>query len=362
MRVGKGTAVLKVGQLLKFVSDLNPQNTPTRLSFYNFLKGFPHPDDALSPELIEMFFNYCMDYPHWASNKQQLGHEVQFLLENFNSFYQQKFDLSPIRFPQNMQMIEIEHFSDLIDAVSSYVKTICGENDKFRVLPDQNKRAVVIVLREDKTLEVRTFDRKFTIRDGLLEPLRKDLVLYYSSELELSPHHTHKIEVAPYITAQFRVVADKVTGSLLRGYVFQKLQEMKNEPLQEQTRILFPIKRLEQFFVDRRTDPYYQDLVSQLERTCALIQQGDSEALKWSSIVLDKAETAVDNIFLGDKLMTLLVRDLRHAIREYGSLGSVGKKLSSSALSDDILSAQQLPEADEECLKITPLKELDLIN
>ncbi|WP_415063264.1 hypothetical protein [Bdellovibrio sp.] len=349
--------MLKVGQLLKFVSDLNPQNTPTRLSFFNFLRGFPHPEDVLTPELIEMFFNYCMDYPHWASNKQQLGHEVQFLLENFNSFYQQKFDLSPIRFPQKMQLIEIEHFSDLIDAVSSYVKTLCGENDKFRVLPDQNKRAIAIVLRADKSLEVRSFDRKFTIREGLLEPLRNDLVLYYSPELELSSQHTHKIEVAPYITAQFRVLGDKVTGTLLRGYVFQKLQEMKNEPLQEQTRLLFPIKRLEQFFVDRRSDPYYQDLVSQLERTCALIQQGDSEALKWSSVVLSKAETAVDNVFLGDKLMTLLVRDLRHAIGEYSR-----KNLSSSSLTGDILTTQQLPEADEECLKITPLKGFDLTN
>lgn len=350
--------MLKVGQLLKFVSDLNPQNTPTRLSFFNFLRGFPHSEDTLSPELIEMFFNYCMDYPHWASNKQQLGHEVQFLLENFNSFYQQKFDLSSIRFPQNMQIIEIEHFSDLIDAVSSYAKSIAKDGDKFRVLPDQNKRVVAIILRADKSLEVRTFDRKFTIRGGSLEPLRNDLVLYYTPDLELSPHHTHKIEVAPYITAQFRVLNDKITGVLMRGYVFQKLLEMKNEPLQEQTRVLFPIKRLEQFFLDRRTDPYYQDLISQLERTAALVQQGDSEALKWASIVLGKADTALENIFLGDKLMTLLARDLRHALGEQNRKNNP----SSSALSSGILITQQLPEADEECLKIAPLKEFDLIN
>lgn len=349
--------MLKVGQLLKFVSDLNPQNTPTRLSFYNFLRGFPHPDEALTQELIETFFNYCMDYPHWASNKQQLGHEVQFLLENFNSFHQEKIDLAPIRFPQHMQMIEIEHFSDLIDAVSSYVKTICADGEKFRILPDQNKRAIAIILRADKGLEVRCYDRKFTIREGLLEPLRKDLALYYTPELELSSHHTHKIEIAPYITAQFRIVKNMVSGSLLRGYVFQKLQELSDEPLQTQTRLLFPIKRLEQFFVDRRTDPYYNDLVSQLERTCALIQQGDAEALKWSSEMLSKAETAVDNVYMGDKLMTLLMRDLRHAIGEFNR-----KNLSSSALTSDILMFQQLPEADEECLKISPLKELDLTN
>src|SRR5690606_830541 len=111
------------------------------------------------------------------SNKQQLGHEVQFLLEHFNSFYQQKFDLSSIRFPQTQQLVEIEHVSDLMDVVTAYIKTLCGEKDKFRVLPDQNKRVVVVLLREDRSLEVRTFDRKFVIRQGQMEPLRKDLVL-----------------------------------------------------------------------------------------------------------------------------------------------------------------------------------------
>ena len=349
--------MLKVRQLLKFVSDLNPQNTPTRLSFYNFLRGVPHPDDNLTPELIETFFNYCMDYPHWASNKQQLGHEVQFLLDNFNSFYQQKFDLSFIRFPQNMQLIELEHFSDLLDAVDKHVKTLCVDGERYRIISDQNKRAIAIILRADRGLEVRTFDKKFTIREGVLEPLRKDLVLFYTPELELSSHHTHKIEIAPYITAQFHYLNGKITGTLLRGYVYQKLQELKNEPLEEQTRLLYPIKRLEQFFVDRNSDPYYNDIISKLERTCALVNQGDAEALKWSSVVVSTAETALENIFLGDKLLSLLLRDLKYAISEYKH-----KNVSSSGLSSGILITQQLPEADEECLKITPIKELDLIN
>lgn len=349
--------MLKVGQLLKFISDLNPQNTPTRLSFFNFLKGFPQPEDSLTPELIEMFFTSCMDYPHWASNKAQLSGEIRFLLENFNGLYQQKFELNKVRFPENMQIIEIELGNDLIDAVGSYIKAKSSENDKFRVLPDQKNRVVAIILREDKSLEVRCFDRKFTIRNGVLEPLRQDLVLYYTPELDLSPFHTHKIEVAPYITAQFHIKDGKATGALLRGYVYQKLLELKNSPLHEEHRLLFPIKRLEQFFVDRRTDPYYQNLVSELERTCALVQQGDAEAHKWASIAATKTETALENIFLGDKLLGLLLRDLRHAMGEFSS-----KNISSSVLGGGILKLQPLSEADEECLKITPLKEFDLTN
>jgi hypothetical protein len=334
--------MFKISQLIKFVSDLNPQNTPTRLCFYNFLRGYGAPDDDLTPEFIELFFAYCMDYPHWASNKNPLGHEVQFLLENFNSFYQQKFDLTKIRFPQFTQLVEIEHFSDLVEAISLHLKANTTETDKVRILSDQNKRAVAIVLRADKSIEVRTYDKKFTICDGRLQPLRSDLALFYTPDLELSPDHIQKIEVAPYITAQFSVKNGRVSGQLIRGYVFQKLVELKNEPLTEQTRILYPIKRLEQFFLDRRSDNFYQDLVSQLERTCSLIQQGDMEALKWGSLAITQAETALENVFLGDKLLTLLIKDLRHASQNH--------------------CPTSIPEAKEECLKIMPIIKYDLIN
>ncbi len=342
--------MLKVGQLIRFVAGLNPQNTPAKLSFYNFLRGFPQPDEALTPELIELFFTYCMDYPHWAANKNQLGNEVQYLLENFNGFYQQNFDLSKIRFPQTMQLLEIERPSDLEDSLRIYLKRQYPEVDKFRLINDQNKRVIAIILHEGKAITVRIFDKKFTICNGQLEPLRKDLALYYNENLELSPDHKQKIEVAPYITAEFRVKNDRVHGTLLRGYVYQKLLEFKGESLKEQTRLLYPIKRIEQFFIDRRTDPYYQDLISQLERTLALIQQGDHDALNWSSMIMNQAETALENVFAGDKLLTLLVRDLRHTSEST-------RKLNPPLKMDNAIN-----EANEECLKITPKTNYDLTN
>jgi hypothetical protein len=341
--------MLKVGQLIRFVAGLNPQNTPAKLSFYNFLRGFPKPEDALTPDLIEMFFIYCVDYPHWAANRNQLGTEVQYLLENFNTFYQQDFDLSKIRFPQTLQLLEVERPKDLEDVLMIYLKRISAEDDKIRLISDQNKRMIAVILHADRTVTVRIYDKKFTFRDGHLEPLRTDLALHYTSTLELSPLHTQKIEVAPYIIGEFQVKNDKVTGCLLRGYVYQKLQEFKGESLREQSRLMDPIKRIEQFFVDRRTDPYYQDLVSQLDRTLALIQQGDQEALNWAPMILTQAETSLENVFTGDKLLTLLVRDLRHTSENT-------RKMKSPQLGDDSL------EADEECLKITPIKDYDLTN
>jgi hypothetical protein len=342
--------MLKLAQLLKFISELNPQNTPTRLCFYNFLKGLGNPDDILEKDLIELFFSFCLDYAHWASNKGQLGTEVKYLLDNFNSYYQQKFDISQIRFPQNIQIIEIEQISDQIDAISCYVATLCGPDDKFKVVNDQNRRLVSIILRADKTIEVRVFDKKFTLRGGILEPLRKDLVLYYDSNLELSSKHTHRIDVAPYVTSQFTYQDGKVTGVLLRGYVFQKLQDFRSEKLTELTRLHFAVKRLEQFFIDRRTDTYYQELIHQLERTQALVQQGDPEAAKWSSSILGQAETALEHIYTNDKLLGLLVRDLKHTVHNKSFSREPGRNYSNPA------------ENPDECLPKSPLKKLDLTN
>lgn len=327
--------MLKVAPLLKFLSDLNPQNTPARLAFFNWLRGFANPEEPLSKEMLERFFWDCMDYPHWAANKTQLGHEVRFLIDNFNSFFQQKFDVSGLRFPETLQVIEIENNQDMVDTLTCHLNQIIGPEDKFRLLPDQNKKFVAIVLREDRGLEVRSYDRKFTLRGGILEPLRPDLAVFYTPNLELSPKHLHKIEIAPYITARFTVEGGRVRGSALRGFMFQKLIEMKGETLGEHPRLQLPLRRLEQFFIDRRSDKDYQDLVQKLERTRALVQAGDREARRWAGTILTQAETAAEQIYTGDRLLTLLTRDLRHTLSMEGT---------------------------EECLNLTPIAGSDLTN
>ena len=312
--------MLKVAPLLKFLSDLNPQNTPARLALYNWLKGFSSPEEPLSNGLFERFFRDSLDYPHWLGNKNQLGHEVRFLLENFNRFFQQKFDFSSLRFPESLQVIEIENLPDVLDTLSCHLNQKIGPDDKFRLLPDaQGKKFVAVVLREDRSIEVRVYDRKFLLKGGLLEPLRTDLALFYDSNLELSNQHQHQVEIAPYITAQFQVDQGRVRGMALRGFVFQNFLEMKGEALQDQTKLLVPIRRLEQFFIDRNTDKEYQTLVQKLERTRALILAGDAEANRWGSTILTQAETALEQVYGGDRLLSLLVRDLRHTLKLEGT-------------------------------------------
>lgn len=310
--------MLKVGPLLRFLTDMNPQNTPPRLALCNWLRGFADPDETLTPRLFERFLWDCLDYPHWATNRTQLGSELRSTLEHFNSFYQQRMDLRDIRFPETIQIIELEQNRDVQEVLSSHLRQSLPPEASFRIRFDGKQNVLAFVLNPDRTLEVRCFDRKFTLRDGILEPLRQDLTLFYDAELNIAEDCQHKIEIAPYVTAQFTISKGRVRGVCLRGFVFQKMLEFKGEMLSEVPRLQMPIRRIEQFFIDRTSDTQYQDLVQKLERTRALIRAGDVEARRWAPTILTQAETALEQVYTQDRLLALLARELRYDLQNQG--------------------------------------------
>lgn len=310
--------MLKVGPLLRFLTETNPQNTPPRLALCNWLRGFADPEEILTPGLFERFLWDCLDYPHWATNRTQLGSELRSVLEHFNSFYQQRLDLRDIRFPETIQVLELEHNRDVQEVLASHLRQRLAPEATFRIRFDGKQNIIAFILHPDRRLEVRCFDRKFTLRDGILEPLRQDLTLFYDTDLRVAEDHLHKIEIAPSITAQFTVTKGRVRGVCLRGFMFQKMAEFKGETLAELPRLQMPIRRLEQFFIDRTSDPYYQDLIQKLERTKALLRAGDPEAHRWAPTILTQAEAALEQIYTQDRLLAVLTRELRDDLQNQG--------------------------------------------
>lgn len=318
--------MIKVSHLVKFVQELKPQSTPTRLTFFNYIKNLCDPEERLIPEHIDDFFLAAIDYAHWYSHRSQLGHEVELLLTNFNSYFQNQFPIHLVRFPQTLQIIEIEQNQDWQELVADYLRRICTPHDRSRVMVDSLKRGVGIILRQDESLEVRFFDRKFILCQGQLEPLRKDHVLYYDSNLELSSAHTHKFDLAPQMTVQLEMKNQLATGSIVRGYFFQKLQGFENAALQTVPKLFSQLKKLEQLFITPGTDSYYLDLKSQLETTISQLVVGNPEAKEWATYLLSQAETASREIYTDDKTLERLVRDLRsHLPKEAQENGSQRK-------------------------------------
>ncbi len=237
------------------------------------------------------------------------------VLDQYARETNQHIDIREIHFPENVQIFEIEHFDDLISVVQAYLQLQEPvEAVRTRYINDQNKRLVVVQLCEDKSLHVKSYDRKFILQQGHLQPLRTFLNLSYNGQLELIEDQVQTLEVAPYVTGQFVVKKGLSFGSLLRGYMFQRFLELKGEPVATQPKLFFPLKRMEQFFIDRNTDPYYNETVSLMERACEAVKKGDGQGLSFGQMALNSGELALENVFMGDKLLGLLIKDLKNCM------------------------------------------------
>lgn len=340
----------KIHQLAKFIEALNPNQTPARLAFYNYLKNFCSAEQEVNTQLINDYFYFALHASHWQQNKPQLTSEIQFLVTNFNNHYPNAIKVAEVKSPQSIQLLDIENFSDLIEIITHYMEKNKEAGDRFRLIDDAQKRLIALVLKSSGELKVRVFDKICVIKNGIIEPLRTYLTLHYTPQLELHPELTQHIEIAPFVTASFKIQNQRCTGAFIRGYVFQKYHELKGENINEQLKLFYPLKRIEQFFIDRRTDLYYKEIVSSLERMNQLARQGDFETLRRGQSLLNIAHAASENIFIDDKLLSLLIRDLKTVIE-------IQAKNNNQSMA-------QGPNRDrnKEWQKTIPLKSSDLTN
>lgn len=308
--------MVTVGQLLKMISVMNPQLSPARLTFFNYLSHFHSPDDILTDDILNGFFEYVLDYAHWQQNKNSLGQEIHNLLKNYCHQYQVSMELSHVHWPQQTQIVDVESTQDLTDALQLYLKSQCRKGERYKLVVDQNKKILGIILNNDGSLIVKQFDKRMTIRNGFLEPLRQNLNLYYNSDLELDFTKVHRWEVSPFITAQFQIQSKKVTGALMRGYICQRFFELRASELSAYPKLFYSVKRAEQFFVNRQTDEFYQEITSALERAIQLVKLDDPDGAQVAMDSLVKAQNAIDYVFTGDKLLGLLIRDLQHTMAQ----------------------------------------------
>lgn len=334
--------MIQISQLVQHLADLNPAKTPGRLTLYNFLKNEMDFTDTLNEKLLNRFFACALDFPHWQQNRLSLAKEIKLVLSQFHASKKQSLDEEQILFPDQMQVIEIENFADLMKATAIYLRQNLQEDDKFSLISDQGRRLVALILKADKTFLVSTFDRKFTLRGGRLEPLRDFFSVAYNENLELQYNFLHRIEVAPYIYSQFKLSDDGCHGNVVRGYVFQKHLEIRRGTLNDFPRVYHPLKRLEQFFIEKSTDPFYRETTALLEKTAELIQKGDMQGLRWAKSTLHRGEAALEHIYIGDKNLTSLIKILRSLIQSPGMMSHL--------------------ERAEECQNLKPIDESGSIN
>jgi hypothetical protein len=68
-------------------------------------------------------------------------------------------------------------------------------------------------------------------------------MLEYGANLELSSEKKFFFEISPQHLIQFQLKGDKISGSITRGYMFQKIQDFSDLKIHEVPRLFWPLKR-----------------------------------------------------------------------------------------------------------------------
>lgn len=303
----------KVGAIIQQLSSQGFQLSPVRLTLSNYLTNLYSTEELFTADTVFSFLQDCMEYPHWQQHKSDLINELEKILRDLGEA--EIVEPGEIADYLDRQILELTNDRDFAEVVQAFLThRLKGEARQFRLFSDGSKKMVAVCLKTDSSIEVRQFDRKFTIRQGSLEPLRTDMGLHYDANLDFDSRRFHKIEVAPYVLGRFQVDGGLVRGKLVRGYIFQKFQDINSMPLESVPRLFLAVKRMEQFFIRRETDPFYQKLTNDLERMNHLAKIGEPLVPAEVMDLQLQVQNALEYVFTGDKLLTLLLKDMQNSL------------------------------------------------
>lgn len=300
------------GELLNYISTQNHLSSTSLLTLNNYLHHLLPADSPLTVDLLNRFFRDCLVYPHWIQNRKELEDSTKELLRRFETEHRSDLNLSDVKWPTEMQVIEIENRSDFLDLINAYLTFQYQKSgSRFRLISDSDKLVYALILHNDRSLTIRQFDRRMTILNGAIAPLRTDLEVQYRSDLDIEGDVEQKLEISPFVSCRFYKTRSLFSASLVRGYMFQKFHEFKDSRIESYPRLFYTLKKLERHFIRRETDPFYQQLTTELERTLHLIRLREPLDEQLIMNLQVRAQNALEYVYTDDKLLNLLIRELK---------------------------------------------------
>ena len=310
--------MVNVTSLAQHILSLEPEKDAARLCFYHYLKNLCEPMEPVTTELLNRFFARALLHGHWQQNKLALFGEAQLSLAHYLDTYRESLDLSGVLRPADIQAIPVENVNNLQRLIVKWLERQLTPHDQFRVVPEGADRVVAIVQMADKSLRAAVFTGNVALQDGEIYPLCTDFGLMYTPDLQLDQRHVYSLEVGPHAAARFRMGPEGCRGIVVRGYTFQKYSVMEGGGLHRYPILFYPLKRLEQFFVNRKSDPMYVELMSLLETALELLKQGHPEGRTFGSKALERGRLALEHIFPDDKMTRLLIENLEKTLALQG--------------------------------------------
>lgn len=300
--------------LAQHILTLEPDKDAARLCFYHFLKNLCEPTEVVNHDLINRFYRRALGFAHWQDNQASLFNETEALLSHFQESTLNELKLTGTLRSGDIQVIRAQNLHDVEIVVEKSISSTVRPTDQFRIIREGDVRIIAIVLMADRSLRVTTYNRALALRDGELAPLHHDHTLIYTHDLQLHPMMIQTVEIGPHAIARFHTGVEGLRGSFVRGYSFQKYASLDGGGLNRYPLLFYPLKRLEQFFVDRKTDPVYVELTNNLEKALDLLSSGHPDGMRFANAALERGRLALEHIFPDDRLARLLITNLEKSL------------------------------------------------
>jgi hypothetical protein len=308
-----------VSQFAQYLLKLDPQRNQSRLTLFNFLKHVLDPNTPLSPLTLQSFYSRVLQFEHWQNDAQSLAETIRADLTGYLKQYVQERDLPPwleLRHPDTLQLVQLKLFNDMEELVMNEYAARQKSGDQIKTVKMNDSQILVLILSRGGNLEAKVYPMQAVVWGARLKLATPVTHLFYSSDLELMPHVRQTLEGSLLTTHCFHMDHEGAHGLITRGYTFQKFETFIRAKLSETQDLFSSLKKVERHFIEPSSDPFYQEMVSRLERANRLMQSSSPDSLSEAERALNRGRLALKNLFPNDRLLTLLVTHLDYGINQ----------------------------------------------
>lgn len=308
--------MVSVTQLAQFLLNLNPQGHAARICFYHWIKNFLDLNAPLNSGMIDQFYSYALLHSYWQTHQKVLGETVSHDLNLFSQSHTLDFNPQKIRHSHQMQIVELTETNDALAIIEQSLTTESG-SEKAKIMNLGAQRILTIQATAQQGIIIQVFSLLAQIQGAQLKPLSPLTRLIYNSRLDLMPGAVQILQTGHSNWSRFQTDEDQCYGQLITGYTFQKSDQYSGKHMGEYPELFYGLKRLERYYIDLKSDPLYQELISLLENALNLVGSNHPEAHLLAENALKKGRLALKNIFLNDRLLQLLISNLEYRMADH---------------------------------------------
>ena len=300
---------------LKHQNQLQLEETNLSHALYSYLEQATSMQNNLNKtedeQLLLDFVFLCLSLVYWRERQEDFFSQIKRLLEplkeslGLNAEFCQRLC--------HLQVCSIHSQNTLYEIIEKQVEKNLKPGDKLRILPNGKKHLISLILSSDGLLFVKSYLSCGVIYNGQIWPLSDGTYLKYSPEMDLLVHHLHIIKKGQNNFYFIRKMKDGFSITDISGITFLPNGFDRVKKLENHIDLYYDLKRLEQFFVDRSTDPYYKNLVYLLEAQIQNLSRNPF-CVSESVNIYEKAWNIFEKVFQDDKLLSLLLKQLNDKI------------------------------------------------